>query len=677
MHGRALVRRSARGCCRSTAMGLNQSSQGTAKNAALINLHLATGQIGRPAPARSRSPASRTRWAAARSAAWRTCCPAHRDLAERRRIAPRSRALWGVDDVPATPGQDRGRDVRGRAPTARSSCCGSRARTPRSRCPTRRWCAQRSSAPSSSCCRKRSRRPRPRRSPTCCCRRRPGARRKARSPTPSAASRACARRCRAAGEARARLAHRRRRSRAASRRGCGRARRRCSRTTTPEAILNEHRATTRGRDLDITGLSLRAARARRPAAMAVSRRRDAAASAAAVRRRRLRHRRRPRALLRRRRPRPPAEPRDARYPFSPHHRPPARPVARHEPHRHARPPVRPRARARRSTVPAGHGAAEPGRRRPRARRHRAAASWCCRPRRSDGAGLGAGLHRDALGRGGADRPRRGRRSVRRHQRADDAGVLPAVAGSPSSSTAPCASRAPSCPGGCARWPGCRRTRRWRGASACARCWHTSAMRAACRSGASRDAQGRVGLWLDAAAADVPAGRRCSTRLRAAARPGKAEARARLPRPAQRPAARAARRARRAGGSERLAGFWVGGADAPTRRSPNGGARRCRRDAAARDARAPDAGAGRARGRRARRGRARQPAAVHLLRRQRGRSRRRAAQRPQRRRRRSASRRCRRSCAAAPTAAPACRDLRRLAQQAAERARGLINASDAP
>ncbi|MCP6711228.1 molybdopterin-dependent oxidoreductase, partial [Klebsiella pneumoniae] len=29
-------------------MGLNQSSAGSAKNSALINLHLATGQIGRP-----------------------------------------------------------------------------------------------------------------------------------------------------------------------------------------------------------------------------------------------------------------------------------------------------------------------------------------------------------------------------------------------------------------------------------------------------------------------------------------------------------------------------------------------------------------------------------------------------------------------------------------------------
>jgi predicted molibdopterin-dependent oxidoreductase YjgC len=33
--------------------GLNQSASGTDKNAALINLHLATGQIGRPAPAPS------------------------------------------------------------------------------------------------------------------------------------------------------------------------------------------------------------------------------------------------------------------------------------------------------------------------------------------------------------------------------------------------------------------------------------------------------------------------------------------------------------------------------------------------------------------------------------------------------------------------------------------------
>ena len=54
--------------------GLNQSTSGTMKNAALINLHLATGiRSAGPAPGRSRSPASRTRWAGARSAAWPTC----------------------------------------------------------------------------------------------------------------------------------------------------------------------------------------------------------------------------------------------------------------------------------------------------------------------------------------------------------------------------------------------------------------------------------------------------------------------------------------------------------------------------------------------------------------------------------------------------------------------------
>ena len=58
------------------------------------------------------------------------------------RIAPRSRALWGVADVPA---QRRARP-RSRCsrppPTARSRRSGSPARTRRSRCPTRRRCAR-------------------------------------------------------------------------------------------------------------------------------------------------------------------------------------------------------------------------------------------------------------------------------------------------------------------------------------------------------------------------------------------------------------------------------------------------------------------------------------------------------------------------------------------------------
>lgn len=57
-------------------MGLNQSSAGSAKNSALINLHLATGKIGRAGCGPFSSPASRTPWAVARPAAWPICCPA-------------------------------------------------------------------------------------------------------------------------------------------------------------------------------------------------------------------------------------------------------------------------------------------------------------------------------------------------------------------------------------------------------------------------------------------------------------------------------------------------------------------------------------------------------------------------------------------------------------------------
>ena len=68
---------------------------------------------------------------------------AHRDLANPAHRAEVA-ALWGVPSVPAQARQDRGRDVRGRAPTARSRRSGSPARTRRSRCPTRPRCAARS-----------------------------------------------------------------------------------------------------------------------------------------------------------------------------------------------------------------------------------------------------------------------------------------------------------------------------------------------------------------------------------------------------------------------------------------------------------------------------------------------------------------------------------------------------
>ena len=94
--------------------GLNQSASGTAKNAALINLHLATGQIGKPGrrPVLADRPAERD----GRPRGRRPGQPAVGASRPRRtrRTAPRSRALWGVDDVPARAGQDRGRAVRGR-----------------------------------------------------------------------------------------------------------------------------------------------------------------------------------------------------------------------------------------------------------------------------------------------------------------------------------------------------------------------------------------------------------------------------------------------------------------------------------------------------------------------------------------------------------------------------------
>jgi anaerobic selenocysteine-containing dehydrogenase len=52
-HRRALVRQSP-AALSLYCQGLNQSAHGTHNNAALIHLHLATGQIGRPAPAPSR-----------------------------------------------------------------------------------------------------------------------------------------------------------------------------------------------------------------------------------------------------------------------------------------------------------------------------------------------------------------------------------------------------------------------------------------------------------------------------------------------------------------------------------------------------------------------------------------------------------------------------------------------
>jgi assimilatory nitrate reductase catalytic subunit len=84
--------------------GLNQSSSGTAKNAALINLHLATGQIGKPGAGPFSLTGQPNAMGGREVGGLATLLSAHRDLANpvhRAEVA----ALWGVPDVPATPGK--------------------------------------------------------------------------------------------------------------------------------------------------------------------------------------------------------------------------------------------------------------------------------------------------------------------------------------------------------------------------------------------------------------------------------------------------------------------------------------------------------------------------------------------------------------------------------------------
>ena len=84
--------------------GLNQSSSGTAKNAALINLHLATHQIGKPGAGPFSLTGQPNAMGGREVGGMANLLSAHRDLAN-----PAHRAevaqLWGIDDVPATPGK--------------------------------------------------------------------------------------------------------------------------------------------------------------------------------------------------------------------------------------------------------------------------------------------------------------------------------------------------------------------------------------------------------------------------------------------------------------------------------------------------------------------------------------------------------------------------------------------
>jgi assimilatory nitrate reductase catalytic subunit len=84
--------------------GLNQSASGTAKNAALINLHLATGQIGRPGAGPLSLTGQPNAMGGREVGGMANLLSGHRDLSSGTERAEVAR-LWGVDSVPSKPGK--------------------------------------------------------------------------------------------------------------------------------------------------------------------------------------------------------------------------------------------------------------------------------------------------------------------------------------------------------------------------------------------------------------------------------------------------------------------------------------------------------------------------------------------------------------------------------------------
>ena len=85
-------------------MGLNQSSSGTAKNTALINLHLATGHIGKPGAGPFSLTGQPNAMGGREVGGLSNLLPAHRDMANPAHRAEVA-AFWGVPEVPAVPGK--------------------------------------------------------------------------------------------------------------------------------------------------------------------------------------------------------------------------------------------------------------------------------------------------------------------------------------------------------------------------------------------------------------------------------------------------------------------------------------------------------------------------------------------------------------------------------------------
>ena len=84
--------------------GLNQSTHGTHNNAALINLHLATGQIGKPGAGPFSLTGQPNAMGGREVGGMANLLSAHRDLADPIHRAEVAK-LWGVPSVPAKPGK--------------------------------------------------------------------------------------------------------------------------------------------------------------------------------------------------------------------------------------------------------------------------------------------------------------------------------------------------------------------------------------------------------------------------------------------------------------------------------------------------------------------------------------------------------------------------------------------
>jgi assimilatory nitrate reductase catalytic subunit len=84
--------------------GLNQSSSGTNKNAALINLHLATGQIGKPGAGPFSLTGQPNAMGGREVGGMANLLSAHRDLSNADHRAEVAK-LWGVPSVPSVPGK--------------------------------------------------------------------------------------------------------------------------------------------------------------------------------------------------------------------------------------------------------------------------------------------------------------------------------------------------------------------------------------------------------------------------------------------------------------------------------------------------------------------------------------------------------------------------------------------